>query len=141
VKHIKAMTRSAKNALSVEGMRRAGKETSFGSRLASTACGVPAMPQEGLFLFLANGIFTSMISTIDSAGRLVIPKAVREQAGLRSDVPVEITYRDGHVEIAPAPRRVAIVKKGRVAFARPEQGTEALTRSVVESARKKLRER
>jgi AbrB family looped-hinge helix DNA binding protein len=82
-----------------------------------------------------------MISTIDSAGRLVIPKAIREQAGLRAGVPVEIAYRDGHIEIAPAPRRVALVRKGRVVFARPEQGADALATSVVESTRKKLRER
>ena len=88
-----------------------------------------------------SGIYNTMDVTIDSAGRLVIPKTIREQAGLHANVPVEITYRDGHVEIAPAPRHVTIVKKGHVACAQSKDDVEVLTSSVVESTRKKLRER
>lgn len=82
-----------------------------------------------------------MITTMDSAGRLVIPKSVRDEAGLQPNVPVDVTYRDGHVEIAPAPRRVSLTRKGRVAVARAEQPSEPLSSAAVERARQRLRER
>jgi AbrB family looped-hinge helix DNA binding protein len=42
-----------------------------------------------------------MSATIDAAGRLVIPKALRERAGLTAGTRVDFHYRDGHIEIAP----------------------------------------
>ncbi|HEY5284454.1 MAG TPA: AbrB/MazE/SpoVT family DNA-binding domain-containing protein [Polyangia bacterium] len=55
--------------------------------------------------------------TIDSAGRLVVPKAIREEAELRPDMPLVIRCRDGRIEIEPAAQSVTRVKKGRVAVA------------------------
>jgi AbrB family looped-hinge helix DNA binding protein len=55
--------------------------------------------------------------TIDSAGRLVVPKAIREEAELRPDVPLTIRCRDGRIEIEPAVQQVTRVKKGRVSVA------------------------
>ena len=82
-----------------------------------------------------------MQTTIDAAGRIVIPKSVREAAGLQPDVPVDVVYRDGHVEIAPVPRQVAIAKVGRVAVARAAGPSEPLRASTVEKTRRQLRER
>jgi AbrB family looped-hinge helix DNA binding protein len=49
-----------------------------------------------------------MRTTIDGAGRVVIPKAVRDEAGLHAGAELEVSFRDGHVELAPAvvPMRV-----------------------------------
>ena len=55
--------------------------------------------------------------TIDPAGRLVVPKAIREEAELRPDMPLTIRCRDGRIEIEPATQQVTRVKKGRVAVA------------------------
>jgi AbrB family looped-hinge helix DNA binding protein len=55
--------------------------------------------------------------TIDSAGRLVVPKSIREEAGLRPDVPLEIRCREGCVEIEPVARRVQRIREGRVSVA------------------------
>ena len=52
-----------------------------------------------------------MRTTIDSAGRIVIPKAVREAAGLEAGTEVDITFRDGRVEIEPAPRPMRLVQR------------------------------
>jgi AbrB family looped-hinge helix DNA binding protein len=58
-----------------------------------------------------------MTVTMDSAGRLVIPKQVRVDAGLLPGVPLEIRCRDGRIEIQPAARKVRHIGKGRGAFA------------------------
>lgn len=50
-----------------------------------------------------------MHTTIDRAGRVVIPKAIRARAGLLEGGAVEIIERDGAIEIVPAPASVSIV--------------------------------
>jgi AbrB family looped-hinge helix DNA binding protein len=39
---------------------------------------------------------------MDKAGRLVLPKAIREEAGIEPGIPLRIAVRDGRVEIEPA---------------------------------------
>jgi AbrB family looped-hinge helix DNA binding protein len=66
-----------------------------------------------------------MRSTIDKAGRVVIPAAIRERAGLTSGAELEITADDLGIRIervAPAPR---LVKIGRRLVARPTAHHEA----------------
>jgi len=51
-----------------------------------------------------------MTTTIDKAGRVVIPAAVRERLGLLPGTPLEVTADDGAVTLAPVvtpPRLVA----------------------------------
>lgn len=42
-----------------------------------------------------------METTIDAGGRIVIPKTVRERAGLRAGSRVEVTERDGAIILTP----------------------------------------
>ncbi len=51
-----------------------------------------------------------MRTTIDGAGRVVIPKSIRDEAGLKAGAEVEIELRDGRIEIEPAlvPMRLVI---------------------------------
>jgi AbrB family looped-hinge helix DNA binding protein len=51
-----------------------------------------------------------MRTTIDGAGRIVIPKGIRDKAGLKAGVEVDIELRDGRIEIEPAlvPMRLVI---------------------------------
>lgn len=53
-----------------------------------------------------------MKSTIDRAGRVVVPKAIREQAGLRPGVKLEIEYRNGRVELEPVQAQAKLARKG-----------------------------
>ncbi len=55
-----------------------------------------------------------MRSTIDKAGRVVIPAAIRERAGLTAGTSLEVTADDTGVRIervAPGPRLVRIGKR------------------------------
>lgn len=78
-----------------------------------------------------DGKFPTMRTTIDVAGRLVIPKRIRERLGLRGNDQVEITERDGRIEIEPAPTGVELVREGSVLVARPERPLPPLTDEIV----------
>jgi AbrB family looped-hinge helix DNA binding protein len=80
-----------------------------------------------------------MIVTMNSAGRLVIPKQVRVEAGLLPGVPLEIRCRDGLILIEPAVLKVKRIKKGRVAVAVPAEATQALSTDTVRRKQKHLR--
>lgn len=70
----------------------------------------------------------------------MIPKSIREAAGLGPDTPLEIRLRDGRVEIAPAPVEVRIEVRRGVAVAVPAGPVPAVTAGEVEAFRRRLRE-
>jgi AbrB family looped-hinge helix DNA binding protein len=80
-----------------------------------------------------------MTTTIDRAGRLVVPKEIRRRAGLKPNMPLEVRYRDGRIEIEPSPLRVRLQRKGRILVAVPEEPVEPLESAVVEETRRALR--
>ncbi len=53
-----------------------------------------------------------MRTTIDDAGRVVIPKALRHQLGLVGGTVIEIVERGGALEIRPADRAVTVDDTG-----------------------------
>ena len=81
-----------------------------------------------------------MSTAIDSAGRLVIPKAVRDAAGIQPGTPLEIRFRDGRIEIEPTPLEVSIEDLQGVAVASPNQPVPLLSADVVRSVRDGLRD-
>lgn len=82
---------------------------------------------------------TAMTTTMDSAGRIVLPKAVREQAGLVAGMPLRVTCRDGRVEIEPAPREIRIVDRGGFRVAEPLDSGPDLRHATVRRVRDDLR--
>jgi AbrB family looped-hinge helix DNA binding protein len=72
-----------------------------------------------------------VISTIDSAGRLVLPREIRDEARLEPGMPLSIVCRDGRVEIEPAPREVRVIRKGRMRVAVPLEKGDALRSDAV----------
>jgi AbrB family looped-hinge helix DNA binding protein len=85
--------------------------------------------------------FYTMKSTIDSAGRVVIPKALRTRLGLRGGEAIEIQERDGTIVIEPAPTPMSLVDEGdRGLAAVPNQElpplTDDLVRATLEGTRR-----
>ena len=82
-----------------------------------------------------------MKTTIDTAGRLVIPKAARTAAGLEAGMELVVTVTHAGVEISPAPRGVSIATHGHLRVAHAMDDDEALTTATVDATRRELRER
>ncbi|MGH2350561.1 MAG: AbrB/MazE/SpoVT family DNA-binding domain-containing protein [Chloroflexota bacterium] len=80
-----------------------------------------------------------MRATIDGAGRLVIPRAIREAAGLRPGMALDVRVNDGRVELEPEPLPVELVRRGRLLVAVPAGDLAPLAADVVEETREKLR--
>ena len=81
-----------------------------------------------------------MPTTMDRAGRLVIPKEVRREARLAAGTPLDVRWRDGRIEIEPAPAAVRLQRCGRLLVAVPRQATPKLTTETVEATRRGLLE-
>jgi len=79
-----------------------------------------------------------MKSTIDSAGRIVIPKELRRKAGLRPGMALELCYKDGRIEIEPAYLPARIEQRGRFWVLVPEIEVEPLTAEMVEETRQAI---
>jgi AbrB family looped-hinge helix DNA binding protein len=86
---------------------------------------------------MSNAITT----TIDSAGRLVLPKEIRDEAQIRPGMPLRIVCNDGRVEIEPLPREVRVVKKGRLHVAVPVEDGDPLTNAIVHETLQMVRGR
>ncbi len=80
-----------------------------------------------------------MKTAIDRAGRLVIPKDIRREAGLQPGVPLEVRCHEGRIEIEPAALPVRLVRKGRLLVAEPRARIGKLTPETVERTLSKLR--
>ena len=86
-----------------------------------------------------RGNLSAMKTTIDPAGRLVIPKQIRQEAGLRPGMPLDVRWRAGRIEIEPAPLPVKLVRKGRLLVAVPDRDVPGLSADTVERTRQTLR--
>lgn len=80
-----------------------------------------------------------MKTTIDAAGRIVVPKALRERLGLAGGRVLEIREREGRLEIEPAPTPMALVKRGGGRVAVPARKLPRLTDDIVRDTLEKTR--
>jgi AbrB family looped-hinge helix DNA binding protein len=79
-----------------------------------------------------------MTTTMDRAGRLVIPSEIRREAALEPGTPLEVRWRDGVIEIEPQALPVKLERKGRLLVARPTTRVTALRTVTVERTRRHL---
>ena len=81
-----------------------------------------------------------MTTAIDGAGRIVIPKAMRDRLGLSPGRAVEVRERDGRIEIEPAPSAMSLVQRRGGPVAVPDEDlpplTDAMVRAAIEGTRR-----
>ena len=76
-----------------------------------------------------------MNTTVDIAGRLVIPKEISVQAKLKPGMPLELRCRHRYIEIEPAPLSVEPLRKRPLLVALPQEEVGSLTAEIVEQTR------
>lgn len=80
-----------------------------------------------------------MKTTIDSAGRIVVPKSLREALGLEPGQVLEIRAGDGRLEIDIAPTPVQLKQRGKGVVAIPEARLPTLTADLVRATLERVR--
>jgi len=80
-----------------------------------------------------------MKTTLDAAGRIVVPKALRLALGLRPGQPLEIRAGDGRLEIEITPTPLQLKKRGKGVVAVPERELPALTAEQVRDTLERVR--
>lgn len=80
----------------------------------------------------------AMVTTIDAAGRLVIPSEIRREAAIEPGTPLDVRWRDGVIEIEPQPLKVKLQRKGRLLVATPARRVPPLRTAAVERTRRQI---
>jgi AbrB family looped-hinge helix DNA binding protein len=75
-----------------------------------------------------------MRTTIDRAGRIVVPKSLRDAMGLAAGREIDIVFTDGRLEIELAPMAAHIERRGKVAVIVPDAKAPELTDEQVRQA-------
>ena len=80
-----------------------------------------------------------MKATIDAAGRIVVPKPLRQALGLRPGQSLDIRAGDGRLEIEIAPTPMKLEKRGKGVVAVPEIKLPPLTAEQVRETLERVR--
>ncbi len=80
-----------------------------------------------------------MKTTIDAAGRIVVPKSLRTALGLKPGQSLEIRAGDGRLEIDIEPTPMRLRKRGKGVVAVPEKALPPLTAEQVRETLERMR--
>jgi AbrB family looped-hinge helix DNA binding protein len=80
-----------------------------------------------------------MRTTIDGAGRVVLPKPLRDELNLGAGQEIEVSLRNGRIEIEPITPRMRLVARKRVAVAQTDSPMPALSAEVVRDTLERIR--
>jgi AbrB family looped-hinge helix DNA binding protein len=83
-------------------------------------------------------IFT-MKTTIDSAGRIVVPKSLRQALNIKPGQTLDIRAGDGRLEIEIAATPMTLKKRGKDVVAVPDIGLPTLTADAVRETLEHIR--
>ena len=80
-----------------------------------------------------------MKTTIDGAGRVVVPKKIREAVQLEAGSEIDVRVENGIIQMEPVAAPVKFKKRGHLVVAtRPEQ-TGTLTQETVDATQESIR--
>ena len=80
-----------------------------------------------------------MKTTIDSAGRIVVPKSLRQALNLTPGQILEVRAGDGRLEIEISATPMTLQKRGKDVVAVPESALPTLTADVVRDTLEHIR--
>lgn len=81
-----------------------------------------------------------MRTTIDKAGRIVVPKGMRDELGWNGGAEVEISLVDGHIVIEPAPVRMWLERNEQgYLVAKTDRPMPPLTQELVRETLERIR--
>jgi AbrB family looped-hinge helix DNA binding protein len=80
-----------------------------------------------------------MKARLDAAGRIVVPKPLRQALGLRSGQALEIRAGDGRLEIEVAPTPMKLARRGKGPVAVPGAKVPVLTADQVRDTLDRVR--
>jgi AbrB family looped-hinge helix DNA binding protein len=80
-----------------------------------------------------------MKATLDAAGRIVVPKALRQTLGLKPGQALDIRAGDGRLEIEIAPTPMQLKKRGKGVVAVPDTELPALSAEQVRDTLERVR--
>jgi len=80
-----------------------------------------------------------MLASIDSAGRIVVPKRLREQLGFEPGQQLELTAADGRLEIEPVKTPMRLERQGGRLAAVTDRPMPVLTSDLVRQTLERVR--
>ena len=80
-----------------------------------------------------------MKTTIDGAGRLVIPKAIRQKAGITPGMPLDIRVENGVITVEPEYLPVRLEKRGHLTVLVPLDEVPPITNDDVNHMLEEIR--
>lgn len=86
-----------------------------------------------------NTIINGMKTSIDSAGRIVVPKPLRQLLGFRPGIPLQLRISDGRLEIEVAATPMRLRKRGKGLVAVPDAELPELTAEMVRDTLERVR--
>ncbi len=80
-----------------------------------------------------------MKATIDSAGRIVVPKALRRAARLEPGTELEFRLVGSHIELEPTAASVRLERRGGLTVAVPVEPKETVTQDETDAVLHSIR--
>ncbi len=86
-------------------------------------------------------MIVGMRATIDRAGRIVVPKALREDLAFKPNMELELTAVGGHLEVEPVPAEMRLERRNGRLVAVADGDFPPLTQDEIRATLELVREK